>query len=219
MIHHPDAGSRYTAIRYGGALASIGDSHDNATAESLIGLYKSECVRRDGPLRTVEDLELVTASWVHWCSTSRLHSMIGNITPVEYEQNHDAHQPARLRGTRGIPEPPLKPGRFRCPDAPTPPRCGCDHRHAEPPSNADGPHRRGPQRRTPCGAVEQDADGRGEPVPARTRPSEPPTPDRAERCAEAPAVGNDTDTLIEVLSDPADGPEDAPARSPRPSTP
>jgi len=104
LIHHCDAGSQYTAIRYGDRLAeagapasigSIGDSYDNAMAESLIGLYKSECVRRDGPLRTVEDLELVTASWVHWFNTDRLHSMIGNIPPVEYEQDYYAHQPAR----------------------------------------------------------------------------------------------------------------------------
>ena len=112
LIHHSDAGSQYTAIRYGdrlveaGALASIGsvgDSYDNAMAESLIGLYKSECVRRDGPLRTVEDLELVTASWVHWFNTRRLHSMIGNIPPVEYEQNYYAHQPARENAISGEP--------------------------------------------------------------------------------------------------------------------
>nr|WP_308015374.1 IS3 family transposase [Pseudonocardia sp. ICBG1293] len=76
LIHHSDAGSQCTAIRYGNRLAeagavasigSVGDSYDNAAmAKSLIGLYKSECVRRDGPLRTVEDLELATASWVHW---------------------------------------------------------------------------------------------------------------------------------------------------------
>ena len=101
LIHHSDAGAQYTAIRYGnrlsdaGAVASIGsvgDSYDNALAESVIGLYKSECVRRDGPIRTVEDLELVTASWVHWFNTHRLHSKIGNIPPVEYEQSYYAHQ-------------------------------------------------------------------------------------------------------------------------------
>ena len=112
LIHHSDAGSQYTAIRYGDRLAeagavasigSIGDSYDNAMAESLIGLYKSECVRRDGPLRTVEDLELVTASWVHWFNTNRLHSMIGNIPPVEYEQNYYAHDTAREDPISGKP--------------------------------------------------------------------------------------------------------------------
>jgi len=76
-------------------IGSIGDTRDNAPVESVIGLYKAECVRRDGPIRTVEDLELVTSSWVHWFNTRRLHSMIGNIPPVEYEQNYYAAQPAR----------------------------------------------------------------------------------------------------------------------------
>ncbi len=74
LIQHSDAGSQYTAIRYAerladaGALASIGtfgDSYDNAMAESVIGLHKLECVRRDGPVRTVDDLELATLNWVH----------------------------------------------------------------------------------------------------------------------------------------------------------
>ena len=104
LIHHSDAGSQYCAIRYGNRLAeagavasigSVGDSYDNALAESVIGLYKTECVRSDGPIRSVEDLELATASWVHWFNTRRLHSMIGNMPPVEYEHNYYAHQPAR----------------------------------------------------------------------------------------------------------------------------
>ena len=112
LIHHSDAGSQYCAIRYGdrladaGALASIGsigDSYDNAMAESVIGLYKTECVRRDGPIRSVEDLELATASWVHWFNTHRLHSMIGNIPPIEYEDNYYAHQPAREAQISGEP--------------------------------------------------------------------------------------------------------------------
>jgi putative transposase len=97
LIHHSDAGSQYTSIRYSdrlldaGALASIGsvgDSYDNALAETVIGLYKTECVRHDGPFRSVDDLELATLSWVHWFNTNRLHSSIGNIPPIEYEQNH-----------------------------------------------------------------------------------------------------------------------------------
>ena len=112
LVHHSDAGSQYTAIRYGDRLAeagvlasigSIGDSYDNAMAESVIGLYKSECVRRDGPLRTVEDLELATASWVHWFNTRRLHSMIGNIPPTEYEQIYYAHLTAREDPISGEP--------------------------------------------------------------------------------------------------------------------
>jgi putative transposase len=104
VLRRPLEPAQYTALRYGdrlaqaGALASIGsvgDSYDNALAESVIGLYKAECVRRDGPIRTVEDLELVTSSWVHWFNTRRLHSMIGNMPPVEYEQSYYARQAAR----------------------------------------------------------------------------------------------------------------------------
>jgi putative transposase len=100
VIHHSDAGSQYTAIRYAtrlldaGAVASIGtvgDSYDNAMAESVIGLYKLECVRHDRPWRTVDDLELATLSWVHWFNHHRLHSMIGNIPPVEYETKYYRH--------------------------------------------------------------------------------------------------------------------------------
>jgi putative transposase len=95
VIHHSDAGSQYTSIRYGsrlvdaGAVASIGtvaDSYDNAEAESLIGLYKAECVRHEGPWRSVEEFELGTLTWVHWFNEIRLHSSIGYVPPVEYEQ-------------------------------------------------------------------------------------------------------------------------------------
>jgi len=87
LIQHSDAGSQYVAFRYterltaAGAVASIGtvgDSYDNALAESVIGLYKNECVKHDGPFRTVDDLELATLSWVHWFNHQRLHSSIGD---------------------------------------------------------------------------------------------------------------------------------------------
>ena len=95
LVHHSDAGSQYTSIRYGnrlddaGAVASIGtvgDSYDNAQAESLIGLYKAECTRRDGPWRTVDDLELATLGWVHWFNSSRLHSSLQHVPPIEFEE-------------------------------------------------------------------------------------------------------------------------------------
>jgi putative transposase len=94
LIHHSDAGSQYTAIRYAerlldvGALASIGtvgDSFDNALAESVVGLYKTECVRHDGPFRGEDDLELATADWVWWFNHHRLHGSIGHVPPVEFE--------------------------------------------------------------------------------------------------------------------------------------
>jgi putative transposase len=109
LIHHSDAGSQYTAIRYAerladaGALASIGsvgDSFDNAMAESVIGLYKTECVRHDGPFRSVDDLELATLSWVHWFNTNRLHSALHYVTPIEYETEY-----YRQINTRQLPLP------------------------------------------------------------------------------------------------------------------
>lgn len=97
VTHHSDAGRQYTALRYTdrlaevGAIASIGtvgDSYDNALAESTIGLYKTECVRVDGPFHTVDELELATLSWVHWFNENRLHSSIGYRTPIEAEQEY-----------------------------------------------------------------------------------------------------------------------------------
>jgi putative transposase len=94
LIHHSDAGSQYTAIRYAdrldeiGALASIGtvgDSYDNAMAESVIGLYKTECIGMDGPFKTIGQLELATCDWVDYYNNYRVHTSIGNITPIEYE--------------------------------------------------------------------------------------------------------------------------------------
>lgn len=97
LIHHSDAGSQYVSIRYSerladaGAVASIGsvgDSYDNAQAESLIGLYKLECVRPEGPWRGVDELELATLNWVHWFNEHRLHSALGYVPPTEFEQSH-----------------------------------------------------------------------------------------------------------------------------------
>lgn len=97
LIHHSDAGRQYTAVRYAerladlGALASIGsigDSYDNALAETVIGLYKTECVNFDGPFHDAGDLELATLSWVSWFNDDRLHSSIGYLTPREAEQEY-----------------------------------------------------------------------------------------------------------------------------------
>ena len=97
VLRRPVDSAQYTSIRYAerladaGALASIGtvgDSYDNALAESVIGLYKTELVRHEGPWRSVDDLELGTLSWVHWFNETRLHSSIGDVPPIEYEQEH-----------------------------------------------------------------------------------------------------------------------------------
>jgi putative transposase len=94
VVHHSDAGSEYTAIRYQNtlrdfeALASIGtvgDSYDNAMAESLNGLYKTECYRRRASWATVAELEFATSEWVDWYNTYRLHSSLGQVPPIEFE--------------------------------------------------------------------------------------------------------------------------------------
>jgi putative transposase len=99
LICHSDAGSQYTSIRYTerldeiGARPSIGsvaDSYDNALAETVNGLYKTELIRRRGPWRTVDDVELATLSWVHWWNTERLHEALGDIPPAEFDANHYA---------------------------------------------------------------------------------------------------------------------------------
>ena len=104
LIHHSDAGSQYTSIAYtdrlaaAGALASIGtvaDSYDNAMAESVIGLYKTELVRWEGPWRGLDDLELATLGWVDWFNHTRLYQDLGYRTPTEVEAAHYAAQHAQ----------------------------------------------------------------------------------------------------------------------------
>ena len=101
---HSDAGSQFTSIRYGERLAeigavpsigSVGDSYDNALAETVNGYYKAELIRgpaRTGPWKTVEEVELATLGWVHWHNTQRLHGYLGDLPPVEFEQLHAARQ-------------------------------------------------------------------------------------------------------------------------------
>ena len=105
-IHHSDAGSQYTAVRFGETLTlsglrpsigSVSDAYDNALAETTIGLYKTECVRaespfRCGPLRTLADVEHITADWVHWFNNQRLMHRLGRTTPAETEDRYYAHQ-------------------------------------------------------------------------------------------------------------------------------
>lgn len=74
------------------SVGSVGDSYDNALAESVIGLYKSELIYNRGPWRTVDSVELATLAWVHWWNTTRLHSAIGDVPPVEFEAAHYAQQ-------------------------------------------------------------------------------------------------------------------------------
>ncbi|MCX4784590.1 integrase core domain-containing protein [Streptomyces sp. NBC_01264] len=102
MIHHSDAGSQYTSFRLAAHLAreeiaasigSVGDALDNALMESIIGLYKTEVIKRLGPWKTPTDVEIATAEWVDWFNNCRLFSELGHIPPAEYEANHYKQQP------------------------------------------------------------------------------------------------------------------------------
>ena len=95
LIHHSDRGRQYLSIRYGERLAesgiepsvgSVGDSYDNALAESIIGLFKAEVIHRRGPWRNLEAVEFATLEWVDWFNNRRLLEPIGDIPPVEFEQ-------------------------------------------------------------------------------------------------------------------------------------
>ncbi len=94
VVHHSDRGSQYLSIRYSERLAeagaepsvgSVGDSYDNALAETIIGLYKTEVIHRRGPWRHLEAVEYATLEWVDWFNHRRLLEPIGNIPPVELE--------------------------------------------------------------------------------------------------------------------------------------
>ena len=94
LIHHSDRGSQYLSIRYSERLddagirpsvGSIGDSYDNAMAETIIGLYKTEVIERRGPWRHVHDVEYATLEWVDWYNNRRLPEPIGDVPPAEKE--------------------------------------------------------------------------------------------------------------------------------------
>ena len=112
LIHHSDAGSQYTAIRFTEHLAleginpsigSVGDAYDNALMETINGLYKAECIRttvfHDGPYKTIADVEYATAGWVDWYNQRRVHSTLGYLTPAEYEDTHYAALNRELQPT------------------------------------------------------------------------------------------------------------------------
>lgn len=97
VIAHSDAGSQYISVRYTERLAeihaqpsigSIGDSYDNAMAESVNGLYKTELIRRHGPWRHAEHVELETLAYIEWFNQRRLHSELGDVPPAEFEATH-----------------------------------------------------------------------------------------------------------------------------------
>lgn len=105
LVHHSDRGSQYLSIRYTQRLADVaavasvgskGDSYDNALAESFHGLFKTECIHRDGPWKGVADVEAATCGYLHWFNTERLHSACADRPPAEFED--DYHRGQRWRG-------------------------------------------------------------------------------------------------------------------------
>jgi putative transposase len=99
LVHHSDRGSQYVSIKYTERLAeagiepsvgSVGDSYDNALAETINGLYKAEVIHRRGSWRTMEAVEFATLGWVDWFNNRRLLEPIGNIPPVEAEERYYA---------------------------------------------------------------------------------------------------------------------------------
>ena len=99
LVHHSDRGSQYVSIKYTERLAeagiepsvgSVGDSYDNALAETINGLYKAEVIHRRGPWRNFEAVEYATLEWVDWFNHRRLLEPIGNIPPAEAEEQYYA---------------------------------------------------------------------------------------------------------------------------------
>jgi putative transposase len=95
MVFHNDAGSQYLSFAFTSRLiaagvdpsvGSVGDAYDNALAETTIGLYKTEKINREGPWRTLAEVELATLEWVDWYNHERLHSACGGMPPTEFEQ-------------------------------------------------------------------------------------------------------------------------------------
>ncbi len=102
LVTHSDAGSQFTSIRWtdrlveigaSPSIGSVGDSYDNALAETVNGYYKAELIYgpEQGPWKTVDDVELATLAWVHWHNTQRLHGYCGDVPPAEFEAAYAAH--------------------------------------------------------------------------------------------------------------------------------
>jgi putative transposase len=101
VVHHTDRGSQYTSIRFTERLAeagiqpsvgAVGSSYDNALAETINGLYKTELINPHKPWRTIDEVEYATAQWVHWFNHHRLYEHCGDIPPVELERAYYSQQ-------------------------------------------------------------------------------------------------------------------------------
>ena len=98
LVHHSDRGTQYLSMRYthrlldagiAPSVGSTGDAYDNALAETVIGLFKTEVIQRRGPWRSREMVELAVLAWVHWFNTGRRLEAIGYVPPAEYEARYD----------------------------------------------------------------------------------------------------------------------------------
>lgn len=103
LVAHSDAGSQYTSIAFTARLldadvdpsvGSVGDAFDNALAETTVGSFKNELIRRQGPWRDVDHVEIQTLHWVDWFNTERPHEFLDDHTPARIEQLHYAHKHA-----------------------------------------------------------------------------------------------------------------------------
>ena len=122
MLRRPLESTQYLSIRYTERLAeagiepsagSVGDSYDNALAETIIGLYKTEVIRRCGPWRNLEEVEFATLEWVDWFNNRRLFGPLGNIPPAEFEALYDGtSRESGYGGQTQLNESPENPGRF-----------------------------------------------------------------------------------------------------------
>ncbi len=108
LIHHSDRGVQFLSIRYTERLAeagieasvgSVGDSYDNALAETINGLYKTEVIHPNGPWRNMDDVEFATLTWVDWFNERRLLEPIGNVPPAEFEAMYSQQQ---METTTGV---------------------------------------------------------------------------------------------------------------------
>ncbi len=101
LVAHSDAGSQYTSIAFtqrlldagvDASVGSVGDALDNALAETTVGSFKTELIRRQGPWRDVDHVEIATMNWVHWFNTERSHDALDDLTPQTVERLHYDHQ-------------------------------------------------------------------------------------------------------------------------------
>jgi len=107
LVHHSDRGVQYLSIRYterldemgiAPSVGSIGDSYDNALAETINGLDKAEVIRRNGPWRNLDEVEFATLEWIDWFNNRRLFGPIGNVPPAEFEAMYDRQEGASAMG-------------------------------------------------------------------------------------------------------------------------